>query len=603
MKEVAYVISTKPSIDRRDKLTKHMENRSSILIPKYFPALEGTPGWIHCALSHLKLVEYAKSLDMPYIVVLEDDTELCEDFDTYFRPVLKFLRSRTDWDVFNGNPTNIEEYQNFQILSKNPNIVRFYRGFTTNFIIYSKRSYDKVLGLKHRYVNLLDIHSKGELVLGERINYHAYDLRLVELDLKFITNIPYISKQAEGYSIIEDKVLNYDTCIYEWGLDRIYKKLGEDLDKKLVLIRDYNFTHQKYSVQNQFSSNILWYRINLNDLKSVTDEIVFFTDVCLDEVVNVKNCVKVAWLLEPPSINPRIYDKVETLENHFDYILTFDRGLISKKDSSKYLYYPVGGCWIKKEEWSVYDKSKLISLVASTKMDTDGHKLRHTIADKIKGVDLYGKAYKEVENKLDAMKDYCFQIVVENSILDDYFTEKICDCFATGCVPVYWGTNCVNELFDKDGIICFRTLEELEKIIPTLTFKKYNSMLDSVKRNFEIVERYRVTENWLYINLPHLFSFKHNKNKATIDKVYKQIWEAYGMNNFSKVVFLSDTYLSLTDVNNKETQHVKFLRAYSLHSMLWLNEAKHSYKDTLKDENLNNNVEAWSKGNLNLIKD
>ena len=48
---------------------------------------------------------------------------------------------------------------------------------------------------------------------------------------------------------------------------------------------------------------------------------------------------------------------------------------------------------------------------------------------------------------------YIFSVVVENYIDDYWFSEKICNCFANKCVPIYIGANKINELFDAHGII------------------------------------------------------------------------------------------------------------------------------------------------------
>ena len=39
-------------------------------------------------------------------------------------------------------------------------------------------------------------------------------------------------------------------------------------------------------------------------------------------------------------------------------------------------------------------------------------------------------------DKSQALNDYMFSVVLENDQYDDYFTEKILDCFATGIVHI-----------------------------------------------------------------------------------------------------------------------------------------------------------------------
>jgi hypothetical protein len=69
-------------------------------------------------------------------------------------------------------------------------------------------------------------------------------------------------------------------------------------------------------------------------------------------------------------------------------------------------------------------------------------------------------------------------------VYDKYYTEKITDCFATGTVPVYWGTRKVAEDFNDAGIIFWEDFKGVE----SLTGDLYSSMQDAVKDNFERVK-------------------------------------------------------------------------------------------------------------------
>lgn len=66
----------------------------------------------------------------------------------------------------------------------------------------------------------------------------------------------------------------------------------------------------------------------------------FYTDLCLDRAIGAPG-LKVAWLLEPPSLHSTHYIQAARLEDYFDYILTFNARLLNRSD--KWLYYPLGG--------------------------------------------------------------------------------------------------------------------------------------------------------------------------------------------------------------------------------------------------------------------
>jgi hypothetical protein len=56
----------------------------------------------------------------------------------------------------------------------------------------------------------------------------------------------------------------------------------------------------------------------------------------------------------------------------------------------------------------------------------------------------------------------------------------------TRTIPVYWGPECVSDEFEPDGVIFFKTMEELEGVLTDLSFSKYQEMLDSAIKNQEL---------------------------------------------------------------------------------------------------------------------
>jgi len=270
-------------------------------------------------------------------------------------------------------------------------------------------------------------------------------------------------------------------------------------------LRDVNFAHVFSSSGWNIPQYFNWCRTTINN------KICFFTDYCLDSVENVQAEKKIAWLLEPPAINQDCYNYIRNYNNQFDYVLTYDRSLV---DNNKILFYPLGGCWIpdigdqrnRPHMVNIHPKKYLISIIASNKNSTVGHQLRHMIVNRCSGLTAFGPRYKTLEFKEDALVDYMFSIVVENSIFDDYFTEKLIDCFAVGTIPIYWGTKNIHKYFNINGMLTFNNLSELDDIIKTLSPELYNNKLQYVTDNFDRHFRYRTPENWIFEQYPQLFS-------------------------------------------------------------------------------------------------
>lgn len=269
------------------------------------------------------------------------------------------------------------------------------------------------------------------------------------------------------------------------------------MNLKKVKIIDRNFAHAKYTTDYQESKYIEWVRETMPE----NNEILFFTDNMLYYHQNF-NCLKVGMLLEPRAINPSIYKWVETNHNDFYKIFTYDKELIDNFDNVE--FYPHCGCWIKESDQVIYEKEKLISIIASSKSQTEGHRLRHEAINLAKEnnikLEIFGRVYKPIDYKLEALDKYAFSIVIENSKIDYYFTEKLIDSFVTGTVPIYWGCPSIGDFFNLDGMIIFNDTNDLLYQISSLTLEKYQSMLPAIQDNFERAKKYLIAEDWLYNN-------------------------------------------------------------------------------------------------------
>lgn len=109
---------------------------------------------------------------------------------------------------------------------------------------------------------------------------------------------------------------------------------------------------------------------------------------------------------------------------------------------------------------------------------------------------MYGIGFRQIETKMDALRDYRFSIAIENGYRINCSTEKLSDCFLTGTIPIYFGCPNIGDYFDINGIITFTTKEELENIIRELHQNgeyEYQKRIDAVRNNFETVKRYALS--------------------------------------------------------------------------------------------------------------
>jgi uncharacterized protein YutD len=233
-------------------------------------------------------------------------------------------------------------------------------------------------------------------------------------------------------------------------------------------------------IKNKFESNISLY-VDSSIMSGVKERNINFEKI------------KLAFISESKSIfnTDIIKNNYEKVIESYDYIFTHDQELLKLDNKFKFIH--ANGFWIK--EPKIYNKTNLISMITSNKLMIEGHVNRIKTFYKFKNkLDYYGRGFKEIQFKEEGLCNYMFSIVMENAKYDDYFTEKILDCFATGTIPIYYGTNNISNYFNKDGIITLTNDFKIEDLSSEL----YYSKLDAIKDNLERVIKYEVAEDIIY---------------------------------------------------------------------------------------------------------
>jgi hypothetical protein len=222
---------------------------------------------------------------------------------------------------------------------------------------------------------------------------------------------------------------------------------------------------------------------------------VFSDEQCFTDLpIKVKSKYKVAWALESPVVRPQIYNNRMELIDIFDKIYICNPEYYRNHPKIEKLEF--GACFIWESHCRVYPKNKLLSIVASKKKYASGHKLRHEIInDKLHPeLELWGSGYRPYDEEPDStvlpFKDYMYTIAIENCVYPGYFTDKIIDCFATGCIPIYQGCPLMDQRFDKRGFYTFNTISELKDILDKISPEDYYSKLEYVKENYKSFKKY-----------------------------------------------------------------------------------------------------------------
>ena len=214
---------------------------------------------------------------------------------------------------------------------------------------------------------------------------------------------------------------------------------------------------------------------------------------------------KILFCTEPPIVQPEMYEKVREIKGDFDLTLTLaDESVVNNTGGGNVQQWSFGSSHVPLDRWGAYEKTRLCSIIASKQDWAPGHKMRHAAIAMIaaRGLDCepLGKGYKYLQEKIDGLRDYRFSIVIENSVSGRYMTEKIIDAIATATVPVYWGAPYAKEVFG-DAIITFSSVDDLERILPTLTPELYDRMRPAVLAKVDIAKQFVPPERWLFRNV------------------------------------------------------------------------------------------------------
>ena len=195
------------------------------------------------------------------------------------------------------------------------------------------------------------------------------------------------------------------------------------------------------------------------------------------------------WLVQP--LIDDIKNNLDKYMNAYDKIFTWSEELCALHD--RICWIPGNGSWIRDPQ--IYPKDKLISILASNKSHLPGHQQRLHMLDQLKDyAPLFGRGFNEIEYKEDALADYMFSVAIENN--DQYFSEKLLDCFLTGTIPIYYGTPSVGKWFNTEGMILLEDSFDIE----SLTEDVYYDKMDAVKDNFERASKMEILEDFIYEN-------------------------------------------------------------------------------------------------------
>jgi len=111
------------------------------------------------------------------------------------------------------------------------------------------------------------------------------------------------------------------------------------------------------------------------------------------------------------------------------------------------------------------EKTADLSVICSDKAMIDGHRRRLRFVEQLlelSPMPRFGRGFRDLPDKWDGLAPFRYSVAVENSRHDNYWTEKIADCFLAGTVPIYWGAPNIRDYFPAEAMIALDTLDPAE---------------------------------------------------------------------------------------------------------------------------------------------
>lgn len=198
--------------------------------------------------------------------------------------------------------------------------------------------------------------------------------------------------------------------------------------------------------------------------------------------------------------------KVLQVAPHYDLILTWDRQILEKCPNAKKFY--CGMTWIREEDIAevVQNKRFEVTTFCTSKNITENHRMRHKLWSNQTKIVIPNVFWNSSHNPMPIIKDnpslgeyphqkismfYAqYHIAIENSCLDNYFSEKLMDCFVTETIPIYVGCENVCQFFNGNGILRAKNINEIIDICNSLNVDYYKSKLQAIKENKELCKEY-----------------------------------------------------------------------------------------------------------------
>lgn len=243
------------------------------------------------------------------------------------------------------------------------------------------------------------------------------------------------------------------------------------------------------------------------------------------------NPINIYYLSEPNEYTGN-KDYIYRSHNLYDYVLTWDKDLLI--DLPNAVFCPFGTSAFHDKlsepllEGNYRDKEEKITFIRGDKhASVIGHDFRHELyrrKNEITNIktefyerttpDYARNAEEDIQwfkQRTHIFKTPLYHICIENTSHENYFTEKIIDCFLFRTIPIYFGCPNIVDYFDTRGIVRFDSVSECITLCNSLTRDFYEERIYYVYKNQISCMKYLNMGNNIKNVLVDIFEKKYPK--------------------------------------------------------------------------------------------
>jgi glycosyl transferase family 25 len=198
----AFYINLDSRPDRKQYMEDHLKTVG--ISAERFKAVKLTNGALGCSMSHLKLLELAKSNNWESILIMEDDIKFLNP-RIFTQQLNEFLHAHKEFDVLLIAGNNVPPFTKID-----DTCVKVTRCQTTTGYLVKNHYFDTLIqNVREGIKNLMKTPEKHVLYAIDK-----YWFRLQERDNWYLI-IPLTVTQREDYSDIEKRMTNYSSSMLD----------------------------------------------------------------------------------------------------------------------------------------------------------------------------------------------------------------------------------------------------------------------------------------------------------------------------------------------------------------------------------------------------